>query len=264
MASRRQSGARFTLIELLVVVAIIGILASMLLPALTKARDKARQISCLNQLKQIYLAAAMYADDNDGGLPASCVDRSGRWCTSCETPSGGAFYVGPQILWDNLYMNDLIMMRCPSRVDLYGKKYGAEYIAGKYWESGYSSYNWCGSSMMTHRPGSGSWYSSVYWVKLERHDPDHSLVLDMVINEPANSWQWLQQTNHFLAGGNNVDADGSGRWVPMGPGWQEVWAKVFYPDGDCQANRQSDYYFSNADNSDPSGATRGTFAKHVP
>ena len=127
----------FTLIELLVVIAIIALLASMLLPALAKAREMGRKAKCISNLKQISLAFIMYADDNDGYLPPTYY----MWDTG-ETigwdfsSAGWSGPYGSGLL--NSYLTDQIY-KCPTAVSLYtggrpytGYAYNMTHIGGGY------------------------------------------------------------------------------------------------------------------------------------
>ena len=188
----RRSG--FTLIELLVVIAIIAILAAILFPVFARAREKARQTSCLSNVKQLTLGCMMYAQDYDEQLPSARPHYEG-----CATDA--------QIFWQNLtqpYVKSKQLFECP------GNNY-VRYDCGRF------------KSYIRNNYGISCRFGTSGGYKMSRIEhPADIYYIACGLNAGGGWWRGFQEqyggcgiyTREIHNGGINIGmADGHAKWI---------------------------------------------------
>lgn len=207
---------RFTLIELLVVVAIIGILVTLLMPSLSRARDKARIAVCASNIRQVGIGLAMYVDDNNGRFPMKVINAwwISNWTGVKGTSNGLTASKRPLNIYlkDNLSDSDRLEVGvCPGADGSVNEKHGTDYSGN----TGFNPNNLGRKNASSNRNGDCEFFNQVedasrmvaiieipaYWaVQSGSTDNFHNKPFTLNFSAVDNSVKIMQKVNKKLYG----------------------------------------------------------------
>ena len=180
MKAEARNAPSFTLIELLVVIAIIAILAALLLPALTGAKERSKRVSCKNSMRQFILAVHMYGDDNEQRVPSGAPNPS-------KPPDDDHLPVISEATSNSLiqYLVSQRMVHCPSFADYFVTRQAQRPFEER--EYGYViGYNYHGGH--TNTPWAPIINGGAQWVSPQKLTESGALVLVSDMNDWSPSY----------------------------------------------------------------------------